>query len=118
MEGAADGKHDGALGTEFFAEVGGAGYGGGGAGDDGLVGGVEVGGGDDTVRCLRRVTPAQVASMSGRLRPRMAAMAPWPGATADCMNWPRARTVRTASAKEKEWAATWAEYSPSEWPAA
>ena len=34
------------------------------------------------------------------------------------MNWPRARTVRTASAKEKVWAATWAEYSPREWPAA
>ncbi len=47
VEGAADGEHDGALGTEFFAEFSHAGYGCGGAGDDGLVGGVEVGGGDD-----------------------------------------------------------------------
>ena len=64
------------------------------------------------------VTAVQAASMSGRLRPRMAAMEPWPGGTADCMNWPRRRTVRTASAKEKVPAATLAEYSPREWPAA
>ena len=34
------------------------------------------------------------------------------------MYWPRARTVRTASAKVRVPAATWAEYSPREWPAA
>jgi hypothetical protein len=33
------------------------------------------------------------------------------------MNWPRARTVRTASAKSNAPAATNAEYSPREWPA-
>lgn len=49
VEGSADGEHHGALGTEFLAEVGGAGYGRNGARDHGLVGGVEVGGGDDLV---------------------------------------------------------------------
>ncbi len=47
MEGSADGEHDDALGSEFFAQFGGALDGGFGAGDNGLVGGVEVGGGDD-----------------------------------------------------------------------
>ena len=47
VEGGADLKHDGALGSGLLAEVGGALDGGGCAGDDGLVGGVEVGGRDD-----------------------------------------------------------------------
>ena len=46
VEGGADLEHDGALGSGVLAEVGGAMDGGGCAGDDGLVGGVEVGGGD------------------------------------------------------------------------
>ena len=49
VERSADLKHDGALGSGLLAEVGGALDGGGGSGDDGLVGGVEVGGGDDGV---------------------------------------------------------------------
>jgi hypothetical protein len=44
-------------------------------------------------------------------------MAPSPTGTASCMNWPRRRTVRTASGKLKVPAMTWAEYSPREWPA-
>ncbi len=44
VEGGADLEHDGALGSGLLAEVGGALDGGGGSGDDGLVGGVEVGG--------------------------------------------------------------------------
>jgi hypothetical protein len=47
VEGCADLEHDGALGSGLLAEVGGALDCGGGAGDDGLVGGVEVGGRDD-----------------------------------------------------------------------
>ena len=47
VEGCADLKHDGALGSGLFAEVGGEVDGAFGAGDDGLVGGVEIGGGDD-----------------------------------------------------------------------
>ncbi len=44
VEGGADLKHDGALGSGLLAEVGGALDGGCGSGDDGLVGGVEVSG--------------------------------------------------------------------------
>ena len=47
VEGGADLEHDGALGSGLLAEVGGALDGCGRAGDDGLVGGVEVGGRDD-----------------------------------------------------------------------
>ena len=47
VEGGRDLEHDGALGAGCFAKFGGAGDGGGGSGDDGLVGGIEVGGGDD-----------------------------------------------------------------------
>jgi hypothetical protein len=47
VEGRADGEHDGALGSGFFAEFGGALYSGLAAGDDGLVGGVHIGGRDD-----------------------------------------------------------------------
>src|SRR5882672_8147807 len=45
-------------------------------------------------------------------------MAPVPGGTASCIACPRARTRRTASSSESASAATSAEYSPSEWPAA
>ena len=48
----------------------------------------------------------------------MAAIAPSPGGTASCIARPRARTRRTASSSESAPAATSAEYSPSEWPAA
>src|SRR5688572_604110 len=48
----------------------------------------------------------------------MAAIAPTPAGTASCMKVPRLRTRRTASAKERAPAATHAEYSPSECPAA
>ena len=67
----------------LFAEGGGALDGGDGAGDDGLVGGVEVGGGDDAVGGAfggdgrRRRLRCRVRS-----RPRMAAMAPSPAGTA------------------------------------
>ena len=44
-------------------------------------------------------------------------MAPTPTGTASCMYLPRLRTVRTASAKFRVPAATWAEYSPRLWPA-
>jgi len=47
VEGRADLEHDGALGSGLFAEIGGSLDCGGSTGDDGLVGGVEVGGGDD-----------------------------------------------------------------------
>ncbi len=45
-------------------------------------------------------------------------MAPTPAGTASCMSSPRRRTRRTASAKARAPAATLAEYSPSECPAA
>ncbi len=45
-------------------------------------------------------------------------MAPTPAGTASCMNRPRSRTRRTASANGSAPAATLAEYSPSECPAA
>ena len=47
VEGGGDLQHDGALGSGLLAEVGGLFDGEEGSGDDGLVGGVEVGGGDD-----------------------------------------------------------------------
>jgi hypothetical protein len=59
-------------------------------------------------------TCAQMSLMRAAPRPRMAAIAPSPAGTAACMNCPRERTVRTASAKLKVPAATCAEYSPSE----
>jgi hypothetical protein len=61
---------------------------------------------------------SQIRSSGARSRPRIAAIAPTPAGTASCMNRPRARTVRTASARLKVEAATCAAYSPSEWPAA
>src|SRR5262245_27037859 len=48
----------------------------------------------------------------------MAAIAPVPTGTASCMNSPRLRTMRTASAKRKAPATTRALYSPRLWPAA
>src|ERR1039458_5589835 len=45
-------------------------------------------------------------------------MAPWPAGTANCMARPRDLTARTASAKLNVPAATWADHSPSECPAA
>ncbi len=45
-------------------------------------------------------------------------MAPTPAGTASCMRRPRSRTRRTAVEKDSDPAATLAEYSPSEWPAA
>ena len=60
----------------------------------------------------------QAASTASGARPTIAAIAPTPAGTASCMNWPRARTRATASAKDSAPAATLAEYSPSECPAA
>jgi hypothetical protein len=48
----------------------------------------------------------------------MAAIAPVPTGTASCMNSPRLRTIRTASAKRSAPAMTSAVYSPRLWPAA
>ena len=60
----------------------------------------------------------QAASTSAAGSPMIAAIAPTPGGTASCMNSPRRRTRRTASEKVNAPAATHAEYSPSECPAA
>src|SRR4030095_13256916 len=50
--------------------------------------------------------------------PGSAPIAPPPTGTASCMNSPRRRTRRTASAKSSAPATTRAEYSPKLWPAA
>ena len=57
--------------------------------------------------------PATVSSA----RPRMAAIRPMPAGTASLMARPRNATRPKASAKPRLFAATSAEYSPSEWPA-
>src|SRR6266545_1390526 len=59
----------------------------------------------------------QIASMAGRSSPITAAMDPTPTGTASCMNWPRLRTRRMASASGRAPAITRAEYSPRLWPA-
>ena len=58
-----------------------------------------------------KITTVQTA------KPRMAAIAPAPGATASCMILPRMWTSWMASAKLIAPAAQRAVYSPSEWPA-
>ena len=61
---------------------------------------------------------AHTCSAIGRSIPIRAAMAPVPTGTASCMNSPRRRTRRTASAKPSAPPTTSAEYSPRLWPAA
>ncbi len=87
VEGGADVEHDGALGSGLLAEISGALDCGGGAGDDGLVGGVEVGRGDDGavggegfccgvgggVGVRSSETWAQMSAMRSAEKPRMAA---------------------------------------------
>jgi hypothetical protein len=61
---------------------------------------------------------AHTCSTTGSSRPMMAAIAPVPTGTASCMNSPRLRTMRTASAKRRAPATTSAVYSPRLCPAA
>src|SRR5207244_335593 len=61
---------------------------------------------------------AHTCSTTPRPTPITAAMAPVPTGTAACMNSPRRRTTRTASASDSVPATTSAEYSPRLWPAA
>ena len=58
------------------------------------------------------------ASTTPSSSPMIAAIAPVPTGTASCMNSPRLRTTRTASAKRNAPATTSAEYSPRLCPAA
>ena len=60
---------------------------------------------------------AHARATSPASRPITAAIAPRPTGTASCMNRPRRRTIRTASAKSNVPAHTCAEYSPRLWPA-
>ena len=63
--------------------------------------------------CSRQM-PSRVPASS----PTTAAMPPTPAGTAACIAFPRMRTRRTASENPRLPAATSAEYSPREWPAA
>ena len=84
-------------------------------GDDDLARRVDVGHPDHlALRGLR----ADAARPPASSTPMSAAIAPVPTGTASCMNSPRLRTSRTASAKRSAPATTSAEYSPRLWPAA
>ena len=60
---------------------------------------------------------AQMALTCSSSKPKIAAIAPTPCGTADCMSSARRRTSLTASAKSNAPAATRAVYSPRLWPA-
>ena len=113
MKGSGNRQHHGALGAAGRGLLHGAFHRLGMAGNDRLLGRIQIGGRDHlAVAALRQIS----ATWPGR-SPRIAAMAPSPAGTASCMYLPARRTRRTASANDSAPAATSAEYSPRLCPA-
>ena len=108
MEWRADGKRDGPFCARRFRQIHRTLDRAGMPRNDDLVGRVEIG-------CRSRLHLAPLRPGCRPVCPRevsaRAAIAPTPAGTADCMNCPRFRTSRRASAKRTESAATSAEYS-------